>query len=107
MLCSLLDKQKDLDVYRKCNDTYSARLKKANKHKKFFCVMMALDFLSYKDRPLDLLYVNKQWRTGLRKKVYKMILAVPDEVMTVRTRLNLWKSIIQLVILAVITSLTA
>lgn len=94
-----LDKDDDLALCKKISqrwDSHDRKLQKKGKH--IFIVSLALDFLNYKDNLTNLLLVNREWRKKLEKKVYKKMLAVPDEKLTLQKRLSIWKCIIHLVI---------
>jgi len=97
MLSSILEKKTNSEIYKQVNLKAFHHVKKIKKHGNVYPILLALDFLGYKDNLLSLLLVSKDWNRILEKKIYRIALSAPDEDLPLQKRLCVWKNLMKLV----------
>lgn len=94
-----LEKEENIEIHKNLTQRSARHVSEVYKRgSHLLAILLALDFLDYKDNLLHIMLVNKEWKHKLEKKIYKKALSGPDEKMTMKYRQQVWRSILQLVI---------
>lgn len=97
MLSTILERKSNSEMCRSTKSASHAHTRRHNKLGRIHAIWLALDFLSYDDKLINILLVSKEWNNKLQRKVYQLALSSPDEKLTIKKRITIWTSILKIV----------